>query len=110
MSIKCGDVEFEGPYKITDWDPPFRAGIYSIMYKKNPKTKPNTYSILYFGESGNLDDRGFFQSHHKYNCWIEYAGTEENLFIGIHLMPNSTEEKRRRIESDLINEYRPACN
>jgi len=110
MSITWGNNVFDGPYKITEWDPPYRAGVYSIMYKKNPKTKPNTFSILYFGESGNLDDRGFFQSHHKYDCWIKYAETEDNLYIGIHLMPNSTEEERRRVESDLIDEYSPPCN
>jgi hypothetical protein len=110
MSITWGDVSFEGPYSITNWNPPYRAAVYAIMMKPDSRSKLNTYRILYFGESGNLSDRGFYRSHHKYNCWIRNAGSDDNLYIGIHPMPNSTDEERKRIEAALIARYNPVCN
>lgn len=110
MSIKWGNVAFDGPYPITDWDPPYRAAVYAIMMKPDPANRPKTYRILYFGESENLSERGFYRSHHKYDCWLEEAGSDSNLYIGIHLMPNSTKEERTAVESALIDEYQPTCN
>jgi len=110
MSITWGNVEFDGPFAITNWDPPYRAAVYAIMMKPNSKNKPHTYRILYFGESSNLSERGFYRSHHKYNCWIREASSESNLYIGIDLMPDSTAEEREKIESTLITQYNPVCN
>jgi len=108
MRIIWGDISFDGPYRITDWDPPYRAAVYAIMYKR--AISEELYTLIYIGESGNLDERGFYLSHHKYNCWLSYAGSDDNIYIGIHLMPNSTDEERRLVERDLINRLEPACN
>ena len=110
MSIKWGNINFEGPYPITSWNPPYRAALYAIMIKPNLQNQPSTYRIIYFGESGNLADRGFYRSHHKFQCWLNQAGSEYNIYIGIYRMPNSTSEQRRTIESSLINQYNPVCN
>ena len=110
VSIEWGDVSFEGPYPIIDWEPPYSDAVYAMMIKPDPKNKPDTYRILYFGESSNLSERGFYRSHHKYDCWLQHAGSESNLYIGIHRMPNSTVEERRKVESKLIEQYHPACN
>jgi hypothetical protein len=110
MSIKCGNIEFEGPYPITNWEPPRRAAVYAIMMKPDPRNKPTTYRVLYFGESSNLSERGFYRSHHKYACWSREAGSESNLYIGIYRMPGSTPEQRRELESKLVEQYRPVCN
>lgn len=80
------------------------------MFKPEPQNKPNTYRLIYFGESGNLSDRGFYRSHHKFRCWLDQAGVESNIYIGIYKMPSSTPDQRRNIESSLINEYNPICN
>jgi hypothetical protein len=109
MIIKWGEVEFEGPYPITDWEPPNQAAVYAIMMKPYPQMK--VYKFVYFGESGNLSERGFYRAHHKYDCWIREAGSEGNLYIGIHRMPDSTDEQRRKLESVLmLGPYKPACN
>lgn len=110
MTITWGKISFDGPYPITKWDPPFRAAIYAIMIKPEPTSKPTTYRIIYFGESGNLSERGFYKSHHAYSCWIKQAGSESNLFIGVHQMPNSTQEVREKVEQKLISDYNPVCN
>lgn len=110
MSIRWGDISFDGPYPINRWEPPYRAAIYAIMMKPDPVNKSATYRILYFGESGNLSERGFFRSHHKYECWIKNAGSENNLYIGTYLMPDSTQDERKEIEGRLISQYTPVCN
>lgn len=110
MSITWGNKTFNGPYPITNWDAPDRAGVYAVMIRLDPPNEPDTYRIIYFGESGDLSERGFCKSHHKYHCWIDKAGSESNLYIGIHLMPNSTVEDRKKTESGLVNKYNPICN
>jgi hypothetical protein len=110
MTITWGNTRFDGPYSITGWNPPFRAAVYAIMVKSNPISKPATYSILYFGESSNLSERGFFRSHHKYQCFLQHANSESDLYIGIHLMPGSTLAQRQYVESNLIRQFRPPCN
>lgn len=110
MSIKWANVDFDGPYSIKYWQVPCKAGIYAIMKKSDPQNNPNTYTILYFGESGNLSERGFVESHHKYYRWIKEADSEHNLYIGTYLMPNSSSEERRQIENQLIFACKPICN
>ena len=107
MSIKCGNYSFDGPYQITAWNPPFRAGVYAIMIKGD---KPNTHKIIYFGESENLSVRGFVKQHHKYSSFISHAGAESNLYIGVYFMPTSTPSQRRTIESELVTQFSPDCN
>jgi len=109
MTITWGDVIFDDPTKATDWDSPKKAAVYAIMRKPDEENKPTTYRIMYFGESGNLEERGFWKSHHKYECFIEKAGSESNIYVGIHVMPNSTEEKRKAVESKLLEKYNPDC-
>jgi len=80
------------------------------MDKQDPIYRPNSYRILYFGESSNLSERGFYRTHQKYRCWLEHAGSESNLYIGIYLMPDSTEQERRKVEAGLFEQYKPPCN
>lgn len=109
MTINWGGVEFSSPELMSFWDPPRRSAIYSIMKKPDPINKPDTYTILYFGESEDLSDRGF-STHHKRQCWINQAGSLANVHVGVHLMPGSTANERRQVESSLVNRYHPACN
>lgn len=103
MSIKYNEVNFSEPERLSNWAPPYRAGLYVIMVP-DQNMKPKPYRAIYFGESGNMSERGF-NSHHKKNCWINTAGSEGNLFISTHLMPDSSEKERRNIEERLVQEY-----
>ncbi len=105
MPITWGDITFTTPVRITTWDPPYRAAIYAISIRTSDEFSP-----IYFGESGNLDQRGFYRSHHKYSCFLREVGSDENIYISIHLLPNSTEDERREIERRLISQYNPVCN
>jgi hypothetical protein len=65
---------------------------------------------IYFGQTGNFAERGFIKSHEKYKDWIREVAEEENIFIAIYPMLGSTEEERKTIETELIDQYQPACN
>ncbi|MFQ6061370.1 MAG: hypothetical protein ACE5KV_08810 [Thermoplasmata archaeon] len=109
MSIELGGLNFGGPFPVSEWESPRESAVYAIMMR-DPAGDPNRFRILYFGESENLSERGFWRSHQKFGCWINKAGSTENLFIGVHPMPNSTQAERRSVESRLIAQYGPDCN
>lgn len=111
MSIKWDDTHnFTREGSLSNWDPPNRAAVYVIAYRKDPKGESDTYSAIYVGESGNLDDRGF-SNHHKKQCWLDHVNDNEGrLAVYLHLMPNSTVDERRKIESKVIEKRNPPCN
>jgi len=109
MSINYSSYHFTDPVSAASWDPPYRSGIYAIL-TPDSSIKPKPYRVLYFGESENMSDRGFWKGHHRYRCFISEAASESNLNIAVYLMPNSTSEERRKIEQKLVNDYDPPCN
>ena len=66
--------------------------------------------IVYVGESGNLDDRGFLKGHDKYKCWLRVAGAKKNLAIAFHPMPGSTQNRRKELEANLVRKLHPPCS
>ena len=106
MTITWNSVEFTSPRKIAEWDPPMRAAIYAVSI---PSEQPNTYTLIYVGESGNLSVRGFYRDHHKFGCWLNKAGTLDNIYISLRLMPDSTPEQRRAVEAQVIGSWQLAC-
>lgn len=47
--------------------------------------------------------------HHKYSSFLKNAGSELNLYIGIHVMPNKNTEEREAVETQLLEKYNPEC-
>lgn len=109
MTITWGGIEFTGPHILSKCPTSNDSGLYSIMKKPDPISKPDTYTIIYFGESEDFSQR-ITSSHHKYDCWKKQAGSENGIYYGLNILPSSTEEKRREIESQLIEKYHPTCN
>ena len=109
MNMTFDKYEFSEPTQIAKWEPPESAGLYVIL-KPDLYSSPVPLKPIYFGQTGNFAERGFIKSHKKYPDWIEEAREIDNLFIAIYLMPDSTEEERKAIESKLINMYHPVCN
>ena len=107
MSINYGGYEFESIKLLDSWNPPSYGGIYAISFKKDPVNKPDTYSILYFGETEDFSERGIDSSHHKYKCW-KYHGYQKNLYVSIHQV--YSEDVRKNREQKLIASYNPKCN
>jgi hypothetical protein len=108
MSINFSGYVFSDPILLINWNPPYKAGIYAIL-KYDSSCNPKPYRVLYFGQSGNMSERGF-SSHHARSCWIRNAGSEDKLYIATYLIPNSTEPERLKVESKLIEDYQPVCN
>ena len=96
MSYPIGDVQFENPVPYTHWDPPKARGLYAILAHSITK-----WDVLYIGQSGDIEER--FKDHNKEGCWIKEAKTISDLFVVIHLMPNSTEEERMALEKELTD-------
>lgn len=99
-------MEFTNPIRITDWEPPFTAAVYAITV---PTEKAGRFRLVYIGESGDDSAMGFFTDHPKYPCWLEQAGSEESIFVGLHLMPDSTQEERRKVEAEAIGSLDLVC-
>ena len=101
--IRFDGISFSKPFPIDEWDPPKKAALYLILRKDDG-------GIIYVGESGNLDDRGFWKGHHNYNCWVRVAGAEKNLAIAFHPMPGSTQNSRKELEANLVRKLHPPCS
>jgi len=109
MNIIFGEYEFSEPTRIAKWEPPKAPGLYVIL-KPDLSGSPIPLKPIYFGQTGNFAERGFIKSHEKYKDWIREVIEDEQMFIAIHLMPGSTEEERKTIETELIAKYQPVCN
>ena len=110
MSTLLCTYAFVGPVLLSDWKPPYGAGIYGIYATRAVQTILGPiYKLIYVGQSGNMSERSF-TSHHKRNDWVSEAGGEDQLLIATHLMPDSTEDERLAVEQKLIKAYKPPCN
>lgn len=109
MSIKYSDLVFSEPVPLASWEAPVRAGVYAIL-TPDARCKPRPFSVIYFGESGNMSERGFLDAHHKCGDWRRVAQSDAKLFIATYPMPYSTPEQRRAVEAALITNYNPVCN
>ena len=104
MSISFSGHIFSDPVPVATWMPPYQAGIYAILIPDS-SAKPLPFRVIYFSESGNLSDRAFLRGHHRYLDWLQISGSEYNLYIAIHLMPDSTKEERSEVEAHLKADY-----
>lgn len=109
MSIRMTGYHFSAPVQVRLWEPPYRAGVYAIL-KPDPKCVPEPFKPLFFGQSGNMSERGFWLCHFALKCWLREAGGEDDLFISIHSMPDSTEASRMAVVQELVAAYDPPCN
>ncbi len=75
------------------------CGVYVVLRKS---IQNGNHTILYIGQTGDLSER--FDDHHKKSCF------DRNRKTHIAAMLEPSEAKRLRIETDLINNYRPTCN
>lgn len=105
MTIQILSYEFLGPIRLSEWGPPMQQVLYLLL-----KRTKETFQIIYAGESDKTDDVGFFTKNEKFQCWMQNAGTEENLYLSIYPMWDSKPEDRQRILQKIITQFRPVCN
>lgn len=99
-------VDFAGPIRLLDWLPPLAACVYAIM---TPAEKAGRFRLVYVGESGHASDAAFFARHEKHTCWLEQAGSEDKIYVGLHPMPDSSRDQRRVVMAQAIGALRLAC-
>jgi len=107
MAVKWGDLSFTDAVTFSGSVPSTESGVYAIMTKPDPQNKPKTYTTLYFGETEDFSKR-IDTNHEKYDCWNEKK--INGLYYELYVMPNSSQEKRQKVESSLIKQYGPGCN
>ena len=105
MSIQILQYEFLGPIKLSEWGPPMDKVVYIIFYKNK-----DVFNMIYVGESDKTESRDFFTKNDQFKCWLSYAGKEENLYLSIYPMWESSVSQRRLLVKKVISKYKPVCN
>ena len=86
---------FDGPY---DPDRRFIESFCAVYTIIDTRTK-----IIDVGETGDINGR--FPNHDRKPCWMA-NGTG---ILELYIYKESSEEKRRQIESEIRNVYNPPC-
>ena len=77
-----------------------------IIFSKNK----DVFNMIYVGESDKTEARDFFIKNDQFKCWLSYAGKEENLYLSIYPMWESSSSERRQLIRKVISKYKPVCN
>jgi len=113
MSISWGKNErfkFSSGGSLLHWSPQTIPALYAITYKQDPKNKPKSHTVLYFGQAENLAEQAPANNREIVDTWVRNGGEADELFIFIHPMPGSTLRDRLNVHEQLVLEYRPGCN
>ena len=105
MSIQILQYEFLGPIKLSEWGPPMDRVVY-IIFSKNK----DVFNIIYIAESEKTESKDFFTKNDQFKCWLSYAGKEENLYLSIYPMWESSQPQRNQLVKKIIRKYKPVCN
>jgi len=66
--------------------------------------------MIYVGESDKTESDDFFTKNKQFKCWLSYAGKEENLYLSIYPMWESSQPQRNQLVKKIITRYKPICN
>ena len=77
-----------------------------IIFSKNK----DVFNMIYVGESDKTEARDFFIKNDQFKCWLSYAGKEENLYLSIYPMWESSGSERSQLVRKIISKYKPVCN
>ena len=105
MSIQILQYEFLGPIKLSEWGPPMDRVVY-IIFSKNK----DVFNIIYVAESEKTESKDFFTKNDQFKCWLSYTGKEENLYLSIYPMWESSQPQRSQLVKKIISKYKPVCN
>ena len=100
--IRLGSLagySFEGPWLLGGWTPPDHPGLFAVMYKPEPDTKPETYAVIYVGHSDNLAEEGFPWKHPAAHCWAERAGSKWQVYVSTFDPPGGGRSSPTRYSS-----------
>jgi len=77
-----------------------------IIFSKNK----DVFNMIYVAESDKTEARDFFKKNDQFKCWMSYAGKEENLYLSIYPMWESSQPERNQLVKKIITRYKPVCN
>jgi hypothetical protein len=101
---------FEGPRVLGGWTPPPRPGVFAILYKPEPDTRPERYAVIYVGHSDDLSTEGFPFKHRRAPCWTRRAGSKWKVHVAYLEVPGGGRGHREMIARELAAVYEPFCN
>ena len=105
LSIQILHYEFLGPIPLSDWGPPMEKIIYILFAKVK-----NGFNPIYVDQIEKTDQSDFFIKNEKFKCWLQHAGSENQLYLSIYPMWDSEKGDRERIVQKIISKYKPVCN
>jgi len=105
LTIQILQYEFLGPIKLSEWGPPMDRVVY-IIFSKNK----DVFNMIYVAESDKTEAGDFFKKNDQFKCWMSYAGKEENLYLSIYPMCESSQPERNQLVKKIISRYKPVCN
>lgn len=111
--IRLGSLagySFKGPRVLGGWTPPAESGVYAILKRPDPEAKPETYAVLYIGESEDLSEEGFPFRHPQAPCWIKRAESKWQLHICTYQFQGGGQAHREEMVRELVAIYEPNCN
>jgi hypothetical protein len=101
---------FSGPRVLGSWTPPARPGVYTVLYKPDPETKPEAYAVIFVGHADDLAAEGFPFRHRRAPCWVKRAGSKWKVHIAYLEVPGGNRPHRELITNELVAVYHPFCN
>ncbi len=102
---------FEGPVKLNEWQPENMAAVYTVMKKSAADIDSEIYKIIFCGEGRSLAGISRYPwIEQRIKRLAEHAGSADNLYIAVYLMPGSSKLDRQKIETKLIKKFKPYFN
>jgi hypothetical protein len=104
-----GTLRFSEPEPLLSARLPSHSGLY-VLLVSDPSWRPRPFRAPYFGQSKDLDQRGFPFQHHAVQKWREQGGSIHSLWVAWYSTPLSAAFQREAIEDQLIERYKPELN
>jgi hypothetical protein len=95
---------------VSGWVPPMVSGVYAITYKQDPKNKPKSHTVLFFGESEDLSQQASSMNKKVLDFWMGGGGVLDDLFVFVHPMVGASSNERAKVHERLVVEYQPQIN
>ena len=105
MTIQILQYEFLGPIRLSEWGPPMEEVVYLLLSRDKDR-----FNIIYADQNDKTDSTDFFTKNEKFKCWLDKAGSENNLYLSILPMWKSDEHGREMVVQKIIGKYQPICN
>jgi hypothetical protein len=101
---------FDGPRVLAGWTAPPAPAVYAVLYRPDPKSKPDRYAVIFVGHSENLAEEGFPFKHPQAPCWVARAGSKWRVHLATFEVPGGGPAHREAIATELTAIYEPRCN